>query len=640
MTVPTPFSATAPHLAQFFHQVRLGVQPARGVGQHDVDVARCGALDGVEHHRARVAALGPADDLGVGALGPRRQLLGCGGAERVAGGEQHGTSGIMLLARDLADGGGLADPVDADEQPHVDGVGGTGAIELAAQRAVRSGQARDHLVAQSVDELPGCFDALVGDLGAQVLEQVVSDADPDVGTQQRLFEIVPRLVGDRGAAEDAADRSGERRTGLRQPFAQRRRAHRFDDLGFEELRFDNLRFDDGGFDDGGFDDGGFDDGRRRGGSGAVGVVTAGGSRPRRRDLARRTRADAPTPVHQDDADPEHDHQDGEDQEDDFDTHRATTLPTVEPDRWPAGRSGPDGRSGGRAGDRRAAAVRVAFVEGYRADVTRVIGNRDSTRGSELSAPSRSGTSWRCSTRPFRSVARSTSAAERARSPPSSPSASASHEMVGIDRSPTMLAEAERIVSDRVRFEFGDIGRWTSTGDRDLVFANAALHWVPDHPAVLARWVAALRPGGQLAVQVPANNDHASHLASSHVAHREPFLSALGGDPPPDPVEANVLPPEAYAELLIELGIVAPHVRLQVYTHLLPSSASVVEWTRGTSLTRFFERLPDELHEPFVDAYRDELLARIGDHEPYLFTFKRSLMWGVAGAATATRAGSR
>jgi len=38
-------------------------------------------------------------------------------------------------------------------------------------------------------------------------------------------------------------------------------------------------------------------------------------------------------------------------------------------------------------------------------------------------------------------------------------------------------------------------------------------------------------------------------------------------------------------------------------------------------------LTDELHRPFVDAYRDELLARIGDHEPYLFAFKRILMWG-------------
>ena len=119
----------------------------------------------------------------------------------------------------------------------------------------------------------------------------------------------------------------------------------------------------------------------------------------------------------------------------------------------------------------------------------------------------------------------------------------------------------------------------------------------------------------------------SHLASVAVAHTEPFLSAMGGDPPPDPVAVNVLRPEQYAELLFELGLVEQHVRLQVYPHVLPSSADVVEWTKGTSLTRFFRRLPDELHEPFVDAYRNELLSRIGERSPYLFAFKRILIWG-------------
>ena len=69
------------------------------------------------------------------------------------------------------------------------------------------------------------------------------------------------------------------------------------------------------------------------------------------------------------------------------------------------------------------------------------------------------------------------------------------------------------------------------------------------------------------------------------------------------------------------------MRLQVYPHVLPSSAQVVEWTKGTSLTRFFARLPEELREPFVDAYRTELLRRIGEQRPYLFAFKRILLWG-------------
>ena len=117
---------------------------------------------------------------------------------------------------------------------------------------------------------------------------------------------------------------------------------------------------------------------------------------------------------------------------------------------------------------------------------------------------------------------------------------------------------------------------------------------------------------------------------------------MGGEPPADPVAVNVLRPEQYAELLFELGLAEQHVRLQVYPHVLPTSAHVVEWTKGTSLTRFFARLPDELHEPFVEAYRKELLSRIGEAEPYLFAFKRILDVGTRRltATDADRAGSR
>ena len=127
--------------------------------------------------------------------------------------------------------------------------------------------------------------------------------------------------------------------------------------------------------------------------------------------------------------------------------------------------------------------------------------------------------------------------------------------------------------------------------------------------------------------MPTNGDHPSHVVANEVAARQPFLDAFAGDPPPDPAAVNVLLPEEYAELLHRLGFHRQHVRLQVYAHVLDSSADVVEWVRGTNLTRFFRRLPTELHEPFVDAYRTALLDRIGRHEPYLYAFKRILMWG-------------
>jgi trans-aconitate 2-methyltransferase len=203
--------------------------------------------------------------------------------------------------------------------------------------------------------------------------------------------------------------------------------------------------------------------------------------------------------------------------------------------------------------------------------------------------------------------------------------------VGVDSSSAMLAKAADVANDHVSFAYGDISAWRSERPVDLIVANASLQWLPDHAAVIERWVASLAEHGQIAIQVPANADHPSHTCSAAVATREPFVSAMGGAPPADPVAANVLAPERYAELLFTLGIRDPHIRLQVYPQVMETSAAVVEWTSGTSLTRFFKVLPDDLHDSFVDAYRHELLATIGDHAPYFYAFKRILIHGRRGS---------
>jgi trans-aconitate 2-methyltransferase len=199
--------------------------------------------------------------------------------------------------------------------------------------------------------------------------------------------------------------------------------------------------------------------------------------------------------------------------------------------------------------------------------------------------------------------------------------------VGIDNSPAMLAAAAaHTIDGRLAFAEGDIGEWTGDRDHDLVVASASLHWLSDHPAVLARWTAALAPGGQLLVQIPANSHHPSHAVARGVAEEEPFRSALGGEPPADPVAVNVLAPDRYSSLLYELGYAEQSVRLQVYGHLLADTAAVAEWMKGTSLTRFQRRLEPASYDAFVERYRQRLLDELGDQRPFFFTFPRILMW--------------
>src|SRR5262249_5470792 len=165
-------------------------------------------------------------------------------------------------------------------------------------------------------------------------------------------------------------------------------------------------------------------------------------------------------------------------------------------------------------------------------------------------------------------------------------------------------------------ERGDIADFAAVDAFDLVFSNAALHWLPDHPALIARLSRALQRGGQLAVQIPANHDHPSHTTAMAVAKE------LGIEPH----ATHVLAPEAYAAILGRAGYAEQHVRLQVYTHRLDSRAEVVEWVKGTLLTDYARRLSEEAYASFLARYRARLLAKLEDARPYLFTFKRILFW--------------
>jgi trans-aconitate 2-methyltransferase len=197
------------------------------------------------------------------------------------------------------------------------------------------------------------------------------------------------------------------------------------------------------------------------------------------------------------------------------------------------------------------------------------------------------------------------------------------ETVGIDSSDAMLGKAAAFAGDGLRFERGDIAAFAPTESFDLVFSNAAYHWVPDHPALLERLTHVVRPGGQLAFQVPDNFDHPSHRAAERAASEEPFRSALRGSAHP----RNVLSPERYAEILARLGYTQQTVRLQVYGHRLDSREGVVAWVEGSLLSEYRRGLPAPLYDSFVRRYREILFEMIADERPYFFTFRRILAQG-------------
>src|SRR5882724_6567940 len=69
-------------------------------------------------------------------------------------------------------------------------------------------------------------------------------------------------------------------------------------------------------------------------------------------------------------------------------------------------------------------------------------------------------------------------------------------VVGVDSSAEMLDAARKAHSDGT-WQLADIAHWTPSAPCDVVFSNAALHWVPDHVRIFPHLMAQVAPGGAL-----------------------------------------------------------------------------------------------------------------------------------------------
>ncbi|HTR00181.1 MAG TPA: methyltransferase domain-containing protein [Candidatus Acidoferrum sp.] len=195
-------------------------------------------------------------------------------------------------------------------------------------------------------------------------------------------------------------------------------------------------------------------------------------------------------------------------------------------------------------------------------------------------------------------------------------------LLGIDSSREMLVQSANWAVPGLSYELRDITDFQPDAAPDLLFSNATLQWLPEHERLIPRLLDWVRPGGQVAIQVPFNFDHPSHQIAAAVASR--LFPAVFADGQFSVI--RTLTVERYAELLFANGFAQQNCRIQVYGHPLPSGADVIEWTKGTLLTGYQRRLSPEQFSLFFDTYRRELLDALGTG-PYYYAFKRILLWG-------------
>jgi trans-aconitate 2-methyltransferase len=192
-------------------------------------------------------------------------------------------------------------------------------------------------------------------------------------------------------------------------------------------------------------------------------------------------------------------------------------------------------------------------------------------------------------------------------------------MLGIDSSPEMLERAVPYARDGVRFKQETVEQFaTDSTQWDLIFSNAALQWIPDHPKLFPALLAKVRSGGQIAVQMPSNFNHVAQSLVVDIALEEPFKTNLKGFVRYSPV----LPIDDYAQLLFAAGFEDIIVFEKIYPQVLENSDAVAEFTKGSVLIPYLERLGD-LGDSFMQTYRERLRQHMPG-SPVFYSFRRTI----------------
>lgn len=194
-------------------------------------------------------------------------------------------------------------------------------------------------------------------------------------------------------------------------------------------------------------------------------------------------------------------------------------------------------------------------------------------------------------------------------------------VLGVDASQEMLEKSAAFVTEQLSFECISIESLLAReGQWDVIFSNAALQWVPDHAALFPQLVAAIRPGGQLLVQMPNQHQNISNRLLHELAGQEPYAAALKGWDRISPV----LGIEAYAGLLFENGAESMQVFEKVYPLVLPDTDALLEWVSGTALIPYLERLGEYMKDRFLQDYKNLLLTHFAKI-PVFYPFRRILI---------------
>jgi len=193
-------------------------------------------------------------------------------------------------------------------------------------------------------------------------------------------------------------------------------------------------------------------------------------------------------------------------------------------------------------------------------------------------------------------------------------------VVGIDSSDSMINTAKQLSTNNLTFVCLDINELNYSNKFDIIYSNAALHWVKNHGKLLQNCYTALKPGGQLTWNFAADGTCENFYAvidsvMSLPLYHEYFIS----------YECPWYMPQKdeYISLMKKIEFQTFNVEYENMDRYFADADEMTKWIDQPSIVPFLAYLPDDMKHGFRDLIVNKMIDNTKQPDGRCFeTFRR------------------
>jgi trans-aconitate methyltransferase len=182
-------------------------------------------------------------------------------------------------------------------------------------------------------------------------------------------------------------------------------------------------------------------------------------------------------------------------------------------------------------------------------------------------------------------------------------------VVGTDASPQMIVFAKKTFPPKknpnLKFHVMDARKIKFSRPFDLIFSNAALHWVDDHEKILRGAAAVLKSGGRLVVSCGGKGNAQDVFVALRPEMRlsrwREFFRQM-------PTPYFFYAPDDYKKWLPKFGFKIRKLKLAPKDATYDGAEGFATWLRTTWIP-YVQRVPENLREEFIAAVTRRYVAK-------------------------------